>query len=806
MQKEIHLIFNPGKGEVPIRSITAVRGDRVGAMPTPARKGYTFEGWFTFPEGADIPTDGFGGRVSPEHTVDERLDDDVILYAHWKKLSSREKRKSSLRTQKRVVIALAIAIVLLIVALVTVNYLVEIYTYPDVDGVEYTIKKKNGKYALFLDGVLCDINHEGLYQTESGTLVKIDEATGGYEVYAVVHTADTEELGTNRRVLMFKQLTYDVSATKDLSKVIKEIQLKNQHGEMHLVRTESNRFTVKGYDNLVLKDDLFATLATGCGYTISSHRLADPVKLPDGSIDLAEYGLTSETRTKLEYPEGDGTDLENAQNGVEVEYLYEPTKYTVTTMTGDKYTVIIGDMTVTEGGYYAMYEGRNTVYVLTSPNITEGVMLPIETLLNPQMVYPAGNFYYDVSDFTYRSDIDYEKIYDRLLADILGISMDELASADKDTLLEYEKSYEEKIAAMSDEEFGKKYDAVLKEYSSLVTSFSYIPLEDRENQLYTTQPFRITTQYMAGYLPNATNVYSVLQSLNTMEIDRVVKLSPSDEELEEYGIAEAPHIISYYLNTEDGSVYNYIKISAKKDGVYYAYAPEYDMIVEFADHKAEFLQWDDLDWYSREFFEFNIGHIREVRVESGDEKIVFRLDNSASDKIDENGNFTVATDKLAVYANGELLNYSIYVTKPSGSTEKQNAAYNFKRFFGYALATASMEGTADLTDEEIAKLISTPDSECQLKLTIIGDDGDYIATDENGNPTREVNSMCNVYRFYQYSERKSFMTIEALDSPDSESDPARGQGRFYVSRSFCDKIISDAKKVVNAQEVLESKY
>ena len=806
MQKEIHLIFNPGKGEVPIRSITAVRGDRVGAMPTPARRGYSFEGWFTFPEGEDIPTDGFGGRVAPEHTVDERLDDDTILYAHWKKLSAKDKKKTSLRTQKRAVIALAIAVLFLIAALITVNYIVDIYTYPDVDGVEYTIKKKNGKYALFLDGVLCDKNHEGLYQTESGTLVKIDEATGAYEVYAVVHTADTEQLGINRRVLMFKQLTYDMSSTKDMSKVINEIQLKNGHGEMHLVRGESNRFTVKGYDNLMLNDELFATLATGCGYTISTHRLADPVLLPDGSIDLSEYGLVSETRTKTEYPEGENENIANGQDGVEVEYLYEPTKYTITTMTGDKYTVTIGDMTVTEGGYYAMYEGRNTVYVLTSSNITEGVMLPVESLLTPQIVYPAGNFYYDVSDFIYRSDIDYEKIYTRLLSDILGVSEEDIENADKEALAEYEKSYEAALENMSDEDFGKKYDAAIKEFSSVVTSFSYIPLEDRENQLYSTQPFRITSQYMAGYLPNANNVYSVLQSLNTMQIDKVVKLAPSDEDMEKYGIDEAAHLISYYLNTEEGSVYNHVKISEKTNGVYYAYAPEYDMIVEFATHKAEFLEWEDLDWYSREFFEFNIGHIREVWVESGDKKIVFRLDNSASDKVDENGNPSINTEDLKVYANGELLDYSIYVTKPSGSKEKQNAAYNFKRFFGYALATASIEGTAELTSEEISALINSPDSECQLKLTVIGDDGDYITTDKDGNPTREANSMCNVYRFYQYSERKSFMTIEALDSPDSESNPSNAQGRFYVSRSFCDKIIADAERVVNAQEVVESKY
>ena len=38
-----------------------------------------------------------------------------------------------------------IAVALLVVALIAVNYLVEIYTYPDVDGTQYYIKKFDGK-------------------------------------------------------------------------------------------------------------------------------------------------------------------------------------------------------------------------------------------------------------------------------------------------------------------------------------------------------------------------------------------------------------------------------------------------------------------------------------------------------------------------------------------------------------------------------------------------------------------------------------------------------------------------------------
>ena len=70
-EKEIHIIFNPGKGEVGLRSITAVVGDRVGAMPKATRRGYSFAGWYTYPEGASSPSDGHDGRITAEDTVDE---------------------------------------------------------------------------------------------------------------------------------------------------------------------------------------------------------------------------------------------------------------------------------------------------------------------------------------------------------------------------------------------------------------------------------------------------------------------------------------------------------------------------------------------------------------------------------------------------------------------------------------------------------------------------------------------------------------------------------------------------------------
>lgn len=51
--KEVRLVFNPGKhGTVGLHAVITMSGDRAGALPQPTRRGYTFLGWYTVPDGA----------------------------------------------------------------------------------------------------------------------------------------------------------------------------------------------------------------------------------------------------------------------------------------------------------------------------------------------------------------------------------------------------------------------------------------------------------------------------------------------------------------------------------------------------------------------------------------------------------------------------------------------------------------------------------------------------------------------------------------------------------------------------------
>ncbi len=801
--QEIQLIFNPGKGgSVGLSRITAVVGDRVGAMPKPTRRGYVFTGWYLAP-GGDV-TSPQARRIAPETVLDATVLggklEDIVLYAGWRKPKGAAEagKKNSYATQKRAIIVIAALVVLLTAAFIVAGIVADIYRYTDVDEQVYTIKKYKGDYALFRDGVICDSATEGTityYMTEFGTQLQIDAETGEYVIYAMVDTEDTEQVslvGKTQRILMFKRLTYDQSSTQDISKVIKTIEMHNQHGSYTLERGDNNRFTVKGHDTAILVDELFAQLSNACGYTISTQRLENPVKLSDGSIDYAEYGLAPETRVEKDEEGNDVLD----KDGNPVTYEYTPIRYTLTTMNGDTYTVTLGDATISGGGYYARYADRNTVYILGSTNIDAAAVQPIEALITPMLVYPMSmNSYFQVTDFTYYTDIDHTAITRALILEVLGKDImaympaegESLTEEDRAALEQINNEYSAAVEAMTDEAFGKIYDKVYVEHARLVTKFTYIDMAERENTLNSAFPYQMSSEYLAGYLPNSDNIGTMLQKLYSMTFVGVTVLSPTDDELDEYGLEEYAHEFSFiYTDAEGTNFANYFMVSEKtEDGLYYAYSPDFDMIVCLTESQAEYLDWEDIDWYEREYFQTNIAFVTTIKLEGAGLKapITFTLDNSKSDQSEG-----INSEKLEIYANGQLVDYNLMVTRPSGSVEEAHSTYNFRRFF-QAMLTASMEGNAELSDAEMDALRETSDEDCLLKITVSADDGKGATLNQ-------------VYRFYRYTERKAYMTIEVLDGPGAASDPTKASGRFYVLKSFCDKLIADAYRFLDGTEIV----
>ena len=154
----------------------------------------------------------------------------------------------------------------------------------------------------------------------------------------------------------------------------------------------------------------------------------------------------------------------------------------------------------------------------------------------------------------------------------------------------------------------------------------------------------------------------------------------------------------------------------------------------------------------------------------------------------------------SLYANDKELNYTFSSTDSLGYTTTHSALYNFQQLYS-GILYGSFEGMCDLSAEEMAALRqlddfgnTDPNNPCILKMTV-------HATDLKGN------ARYLVLRFYRISERRAYVTIESLDSPDAKSNPENAHGSFYVLASYADKIVSDANKVLDGIEVQAlSKY
>lgn len=549
---------------------------------------------------------------------------------------ARAKRRDMLRRQRLAVILMAVAVAFLVAALLVVNYLVEIYVFDDENGDKYYVKKVDGVYALcYRDGEVLDRNDEGYYQTDLGTLVSVNGESGECSVYAIVHVEGTEVKGFAGNVLMFKQLTYDENSTRDKSKIIESIEVHNQHGTYTFLRDENDDFVIKGNEGAPYVKETFAQLAVACGYTLTSRRLENPLTLPDGSVDLCEYGLGEEKRIRVE------TDKDG--NETEIEYDYSPAWYIITTKSGDSHKVIIGDKTVTGTGYYAQYEGRDTIYVIGASYVEQLTLGRVETFISPTVVYPMTvTNYFNVSDFVVYDDIDYDKIYSELS----------------------ERFGEEDIGS---EEFLAEYERLFATHSRKLCDFYYSPMEERRGTMYAYVPYISNLEYSDGYYLNSNNVDIILNGFYDMDLREVVKLAPSEDDLAQYGLSNAPHLVSFFYHTTDESgkdmyVENFVEISEKsEDGLYYAYSPYYNMIVSVGEGSFEFLEWDEMAWYDENYIQLSISDVENIIIESPDYSVDFHIEDSASKYLSyvaQGGNkFTVGEKEYRVIKDSESGRY-----------------------------------------------------------------------------------------------------------------------------------------------------
>ncbi len=711
----INLIFDAGKGECPTRSREGATGDPYGDLPAAHRPGYVFDGWFTQP-------DVNGEKITSGDIITS--ENNVTLYAMYTKLKGDKKQKkklSSLKLQRRALLALVCTVGVLIVGVIVANYLASLAApYTDTDGKVYSSKKIDGEYVIVdEDGNPLEKNQEGYYGTEFGTLLELDPLTGGIKEYAIVYVEGSEVVGSNKRIMMYAQIKQSN---------VQQISVTNQHGSYTFYTDEDGNVQIKGFEDYLVQYDkeLYAYLCVGAGYPLTLRRLDTDEVLKRG---YAEYGLEEETRV-----DKDGN-----------EYLYKPSTFTITSKDGVTHTVIIGDKIVSEAGYYcklADSEENKSVYVMSDSSYGQAILQPVENLVTPMIVFPMSvNTYYNVEDF------------------IIGHYTDEL-----------DEDGERKLA--------------------IDVAFDFVPMDVRANTMYSADSYEINEKLFRykydGYRLDNDMVSTVLQNLYTTNFTRVCKLGLTDEAIKEYGLDDPQFFLSYtYLidTNEDGKVddeaENMLFISKKTpNGTYYVMSGLTNCIAEVDQSSFHFLENKLIDWLNQYIIWINLAYVQSIEVNSPDYDVTFTFDNSASD---QSKNVSSANIKMKI--NGVEPDYVVYKTSQNtGKQTQETPVYNFRQFYK-SLLYASIGGLTDeghitLTEEEMAAL-RADESKCQLELTLIAED---IATVTNPDNHDENNRKELVYRFYRYSEGKSYLTIN-------------GEGEFFVDASFVEKLISDARKV-----------
>jgi len=727
----INVIFRAGRGECQTMSKEATTGERYGELPIARRQGYQFDGWYT-------SDDKLGQRVSAGDLVTS--DEDIVLYARYskKKGAAAKKKKSSYRLQKNVLFALLGVVALLIVAFFVVNYIVSIIPFTDYDGAEYKAKKVDGVYSIFdADGYELETNEDGYYLTQIGTQLKLDPVTGKITVFAVVATEGIEVAGAAQRILMFAQI-------KQANVVSLEVH--NHNGDFKIytkdITAEKKEIVIEGYEDgkyLVSYDpELYAYLCVAAGYPLTINKLpTDRV----AELGLAEYGLVSETRTD---EEGN-------------EYEYTPIEYTITGALKNadgswkkdadgkvvtvSHTVIIGDPVVGNGGYYCMLKGDNKVYMMNNDNYEKALFQPIENLITKRITYPATmTTCFNVENFLLGTCID---------GSHLNIDVD--------------------------------------------VAFDYIDLTMRSSTMYSAEPYQTGSGYryqFGGYRLHSDVLSTILQAMYEPSISKICKLGVHKDEgvLADYGLDKPYKILSYDLQLDtngdvkfDSFVTNSLWISEKtENGTYYVYSELCDVVAEVKQISMYFVEFDTLDWINPAVIWHNLAYLKTMDIISPSYSSHLEFDNSRSDQSEN-----VNSLDIQFTINGVTPDYVVYKTAyATGKVTEENPVYNLRQFYK-TLLSLTIGGDArvgdhfTLSEEEMAALRALDDSKCQLIISIDSEDYAKIT-----NPTYfpQNNKKQMVFRFYRYSEGRSYMTIN-------------GEGEFFVDASFVEKMLADAKRL-----------
>lgn len=503
----------------------------------------------------------------------------------------KSKKKSIMRTQKRLIAILLVVVTVLGVGAAVVQKIVSRNVFIDTkgDGEKYYVMVKGGVYVITdkKEYTLPKTDDDKHYVTNAGNVIDVDEETGEVTYYAYVDTEGNEQVGSQDRLLIFPHIK---------KAQVQKLEVHNQTGSYTFVRKKmddgSTDFVIKGHEEIPYSPELFAQLVVSCGYSITLGKIDNELVKKYG---FAEYGLVEEERVD---EEGN-------------KYTYTPTWYKLTDLDGNTHKLIIGNKIPSEAGYYVKYADRDSVYMITNSGYDAALMLPIESLCTPTISVPSTmSNYFDVANFIFwntKTELsDPFTVQPLITFDYLDL--DERNRTEFQTTPFY--SFK-KLTYTGDDGKEKEIDVTPKIGDHFVNEYS----------IYEILTFLYT-------LPSRTDGVSV------------VSIDVNDDVLKEYGL-DAP---AYRMIFGFEKVTHDIAFSGKTErGTYYVLSAIYDMIVEIDQKYLSFLEWKDSKWLSYDFAPFNIAFIKELEVKTSDFHYTFLCDNSLSDCEDK-----VQSDKMVV--------------------------------------------------------------------------------------------------------------------------------------------------------------
>lgn len=350
--------------------------------------------------------------------------------------------------------------------------------------------------------------------------------------------------------------------------------------------------------------------------------------------------------------------------------------YVLTTKKGDVHKVYIGDKISAGNGYYVRYAGRDALYILGT-DFSTTVLAPIESLVTPSLILPMNQSdYFTVKNFAIMKGNELQVVIDY-------------------------------IKNENTEDVGGQN--------------SYVML------------------HPASYAVNTTNYSNVLSTLMELQGSSTVLCSPTEDDLNEYGLLEPKYGLRYeYKGIEQPLFFS----EKNQNGKCYVFSPTFNLIAEVDSSKLDFLEWDMLKWIDPPIFMMNIDLVSSMTIESETATRVFDLVGKKEQ--------LVVTERTTGF-------------KPE--------VQNFRQFYKTILYVHNKGYVSeDLTEEELTALVSD-EKNVGLTLTIETHAGQTL-----------------VYKFYPYSTRRAFCTVN-------------GKGEFYVQRDMMTKIITDGEKVMTNTEI-----